>query len=781
MGIWRKELMCPVGKTRNTAGAGAYTRRCWTLCALSVQLALSACASGGGGGSGSGATGSYSSGSSSNQGNDPGTIGSPKSFETAEYRANYGLGAIGASSAYAAGATGRGVTVGIIDTGIDVDHPEFAGAIAPASTDIVTGNTQFLNDEDGHGTAVAGIIAARKNNSLAHGVAFEATVLAVRADAEGSCASGCAFNEADVAAATDYAVEKGANVINYSLGGGSSLSDTLAASMASAVDHGAILVLAAGNSGGPEPTFPARFALDSRAHGQVIVAGAVDANNQITSFSNRAGSASGSFLVAPGVDILTTGLGGGSALATGTSFATAHVSGAVALVLQVSPFLTPAQVSELLLSTATDLGAPGTDPIYGRGLVNVGEALRPQGTLTVPLGESVGDGGRPLNSSRLRLGSAFGAGPTLGRAIFLDRYGRPYSFDLGNLIDTNSAAPDLVAWLAPAPFQSRRLSATKDLQLNLLVARPDDTSSPSSWPDGVKNGDPSFALSADVGSTSRLTFSHGLGLQEQFGLMATPTELNALLSGDRLMSPYLALTSEADGFVVNQELSEGLTLQLGFANQQPQQQGDLVRGQTTMVVGELARRWPTGSHLALQFGNMKETSSVLDSAGGGALGLPNTSATRFFGLNSQLTLSEHLALLGQASLGLTDPGQTENSLINHMSALRSFGFGAALAGSNLLASDDRLMIAASQPLRVYSGSAVVHRPIGRTMEGRIISRDDSVNLEPDGREVDLELGYSIPLGSDQDISFNWLTRLEPGHDGSAAPEHFLILRLKAKL
>jgi subtilisin family serine protease len=201
-----------------------------------LSVVLGACAGGGGGGGDSGAT----------------QRPSPKSFETPEYRANIGLSAIRASSVYARKATGEDITVGIIDTGIDIE----------------------------------------------------------------------------------YAVGNGANVINYSIGGGSSLSAVLADSMARAVDEGATLVLAAGNSGELEPSFPARFAIDPRADGQVITVGGVDADNQITSFSGRAGGAGETFLVAQGVDILTTGRDGTSALATGGSFATAHVSGAAALVVQ---------------------------------------------------------------------------------------------------------------------------------------------------------------------------------------------------------------------------------------------------------------------------------------------------------------------------------------------------------------------------------------------------------------------------------------------------------------
>ena len=299
----------------------------------------------------------------------------PRSFfETTEYFANRGLGAINASSAYAAGATGNGVLVGLIDTGIDLDHPEFAGAIDGASTDIVGGGAATLGDVDGHGTAVGGIIAARRNGALAHGVAFDGRLLVVRADAPGSCPGACAFDQADVARATDYAVDHGARVLNYSMGGTGSLAGPLGDAFARAVSAGRILVLAAGNEGGAEPIFPAIFPGSAAAGGQAIVVGALDTDGDIADFSNRAGSARGHYLVAPGVDILAPQLNGGAALVSGTSFATPHVTGAVALLLQGAPFLTAQQVVDLLLGTATDLGAPGTDDVYGRGSLNLAAA-----------------------------------------------------------------------------------------------------------------------------------------------------------------------------------------------------------------------------------------------------------------------------------------------------------------------------------------------------------------------------------------------------------------------
>ncbi len=112
-------------------------------------------------------------------------LSDPASFETAEYRRSGALEPVNASTLFAAGASGAGVTVGIIDTGIDTGHSELVGAIHPASTDIKRGDP--LADGSGHGTAVAGLIGARRNGSATHGIAYNARLLAVRADTPGTC------------------------------------------------------------------------------------------------------------------------------------------------------------------------------------------------------------------------------------------------------------------------------------------------------------------------------------------------------------------------------------------------------------------------------------------------------------------------------------------------------------------------------------------------------------------------------------------------------------------
>ena len=140
--------------------------------------------------------------------------------------------------------------------------------------------------------------------------------------------------------------------------------------------------------------------------------------------------------------------------------------------------------------------------------------------------------------------------------------------------------------------------------------------------------------------------------------------------------------------------------------------------------------------------------------------------------------AERLALFGQGSLGLTAPGAAGAGLLEEVSALRSSSFALGLAGRDLLTAHDRLTVAVAQPLRVDAGAAVLDRPVGRSFDGQILRRTERVDLAPEGREIDLELGYRVALGARRELGLSWLTQLEPGHREGAAAAHAVAIRLR---
>jgi hypothetical protein len=267
---------------------------------------------------------------------------------------------IGASELWERGILGAGVRVAVLDTGVNATHPELASNVAQ----LVSFTAGDGDDLHGHGTHVAGIVASQgAEDPQSRGVAPEAELLIAQVCSEqGLCL------ESDVLAGLEWALGRGAMVINLSLGGGMfgdhCDADPLAAAVNGVVASGAVVVVSAGNSG----QGVGNPACASRA----IAVGAVDANDVRAPFSS-VGSALD--LMAPGVSILSTYTAPAYQRLTGTSMAAPHVAGAAALILGMNPGLDSTGVSALLTSTANDLGTPGFDTETGHGLVDVAAAL----------------------------------------------------------------------------------------------------------------------------------------------------------------------------------------------------------------------------------------------------------------------------------------------------------------------------------------------------------------------------------------------------------------------
>lgn len=301
---------------------------------------------------------------------------------TEEYNAGNFLEYIGAHKAYEQGWNGTGVKVGIIDTGIDGDHKEFN---EPEIVDI-----SLNGDEDthGHGTHVSGIVAAKKDGSGMHGVAYNADIISYNAN---NGYGGFAMD--DVTDAVKLASLSDVKVLNLSLGGYSSYGySTFGDRYREALESDTSIIVASGNDGDLDPAYPAALPTLSGfedlvdLEGAFIAVGAVDNNNKIASYSNRAGNSKNWFICAPGgkggstissyEDIIySTYLNNGYNHLRGTSMASPVVTGVFALLSHKYPNLTGSEIRDIIFETATDLGAVGIDTVYGHGVINVEAAM----------------------------------------------------------------------------------------------------------------------------------------------------------------------------------------------------------------------------------------------------------------------------------------------------------------------------------------------------------------------------------------------------------------------
>ncbi len=459
---------------------------------------LASCAGGGGGG-----------GNSSSSNVSTSCTTSTSSYCTSELNRQYGLVTTKAYAAYDRGYNGDGTKVAVLDGGFDTGHSDLDGNIITGYDEEDDNNTPNADSHNstmgGHGTHVAGIIAAEKNNSGMHGVAYNASIMPIKVFKDnGSFVSGGINNS------IDYATDNGAIALNNSWGsyrqvnatcggvscytyapaesttGGFTAAERTA--WASVATDNNVVVFAAGNDGNNSATgeMPFYYTANNVLYGKynpstLVNSGiltysnrssaeaqygvnasavaenwinvvAVDNTNTITSFSNGCGNTKAYCIAAPGKDInstLPTDLDSdGFGTASGTSMAAPHVAAAIAILKDEYPNLTGAQIVDLLLDNATDLGASGIDEVYGVGLLNLDAATKPSGVMSFAISDRNNNlikndiGNSQINFSNLFSKNLFEEKNFLG---VVDEYNRVYSLKLNdhaNFLDNEKNIQD---------------------------------------------------------------------------------------------------------------------------------------------------------------------------------------------------------------------------------------------------------------------------------------------------------------------------------------------------
>jgi len=273
--------------------------------------------------------------------------------------AQWYLNKIGAPAAWDISTGSNNVRVAVVDSGVLASHPDLAGKVLPGY-DFVN-NDSDPSDDNGHGTAVAGLIAAATNNQLGMaGLGWSTSVVPVKAlDAAGS------GSYSGIANSIIWAADQGVKVINLSLGGTTS-SRTLQDAVNYAWNRQIVVIAAAGNNGNSTAFYPAACA-------NVVAVSATNSTDTRPSWSNY-----GSYvdLSAPGAGILTLQGAGSYANWDGTSFSSPIVAGATALMIAANPGLSNSSTVSLLLGNCDDIGNSGYDIYYGNGRLNAARAVQ---------------------------------------------------------------------------------------------------------------------------------------------------------------------------------------------------------------------------------------------------------------------------------------------------------------------------------------------------------------------------------------------------------------------
>ena len=722
----------------------------------------------------------------------------PAQYNTREFRDSDGPKQHNAHAAWSLGYTGQGVTIGIVDTGIDDDSPEFAGRISPASTDIE--GTRPLTGPDDHGTIVATVAAGARDSTGVLGIAWESTILAVRSDAPGTCGtdnptdatSECSFSDRSIAESIDHAVANGAKVINISLGGPEAITTRLQTAVANAADAGVLIVVAAGNEGLDELE---RFAstMATAGAGGVLIVGSVDENYVISDFSNRPGSEQTYFLAARGERIccsyedgeLFVDGEGYVYLNSGTSFSAPQVAGAAALLAQAYPHLTGQQIGDILLRSAFDAGDSGSDAVYGRGILDIAKAFTPIGTTSVA-GEAtplaVGD---PIATASPAMGDALGTASLT--TLITDEYKRAFAVNLASGLRD---APQTQRLHGALTGQQRSVGAANG---PMTVAFSIDASRRSAPQAEALRLNQEQAEQARV-LAARVSMALSPETAFSFAYAQGADGLVAGLQGVEGHAFAIATTGTADaGFQMRSDASFALRHSLGdwgltasassgrIDVPLAEQRALLLRGEQVSdpvaTFGIAIDRSFGDIDAALGFNLMSEARSLLGATFHEGLGLSG-SETMFVDIDLGWNIAAGWRAGASWRQGFSTPHG--GALLGENSDLASSAWSFDLARSGVFADNDALALRVAQPLRVESGSLNLLLPSDfsyTTLTPTYSER--SIALSPSGREVMGEVSWRGSWGGGA-ASTSVFVRRQPGHIADAPMDAGIALRYGRK-
>lgn len=693
-------------------------------------------------------------------------------YNTSEYRNQPALDQVGAISAYDRGAQGDGVIVSVIDTGIDEDHPEFLGRIHPQSADLliagvvppgdVRAGGPDLNDYDDHGTPVASIIGAARNGTGIHGVAPEATLLIYRVDDDSMDEESLLGNA--IGEAVTRSGNLGAGVVNMSFGTDDPLArPQFANDFTYLKSKDVVSVIAAGNDSDPDPDQSALGALDVAGDSAVIIAGSVDSLNVISAFSDRAGIAADIYLVAPG-EFLRAVVANGAPAQTrsfsGTSASTPVITGAVALIRSLWPSLTAEEVVEILLDSATDLGAPGTDPIYGRGLLNLAAATSPMNGVST---SSISGSSVAPDALGGSLSGVYGSSLSeLGDIVVLDGYGRDFRLSLSSLVTrTTPDAFNLEERYSPfddhryasAAFgggwsMTMRLTSRDRSGLSLIdnqIALGGDAFRRDALADEQSFG---FAFSGDVAG-AHIIAAQGF-TAASVDRMAAPARATPFLSDSAFTDAYLPRSTDAVTSLMQFSAAKNITADVMMTSG-----GERDLDLETTLLGEgLPDNNPDvfvlrggvnfffdKAMLRLEHGLRQEQGGVFNAR----FGEDASASTVYSAMEASWTPAPLWRLQGRVAAGLTfaDAFGFE-AFAENTPVLTTTQFSFAVSRRKLFGAADSLWLGVSQPLQVETGALQLMLPTAyNPYTEEVFFSPATASLAPDGRRLDFEAGYRL--------------------------------------
>lgn len=662
---------------------------------------------------------------------------------------------------------GSGFGIAIFDGEFDTSHADFGGR-----SHLFYPYSGSYGNPDFHGTHVAGIAGAQANGVGVVGVAPGAQVSGYPV-----------FDDYDWVAYDNgrAALEfvrflngYGANIVAVNMSyGPERVGDIFMSNELPMLDdyrNEVVIVRAAGNDGvrAQREYYPGT---PSKQLGHILIVGSVDENNQISSFSNRAGNACIGkektcgltqkiryyFIVAPGRDILSDHPDQQLAWASGTSMAAPHVAGAVALIAEDAKkkriSLKPKQIASIIKESATDLGKPGIDTVYGWGLLNVPAALGPVGGTTLVTSPTVqAKTGQQTTRNAIFGNWSYSSSSVTSRSLLsgivvFDAYGRPFEANADAFVDDSE------------PSLSERGLEILGLVSNYKTVDFDNgDTAVLAWNATGMDGEVSSALRMVTGGTE---LSIGIGAPELF-LSDVPSQNRAAAPQRFSQIMFSSLGEAGDLF--------GRSISLGFGSQITERLSGNIFAVTESTLGDetqglavtdrlveedaeadfaaiglsyrVTGSWSVGGSYAV----LRERGSVVGMVSEGALSLGEEALTRFQGMNVTGDFDDTWSLAAFYTRATIDSSGTAGSLFDPADGWSGDHYGLMLDGRDLVSEGSLLRFSLVKPLQITSGTMSVRVPVGREFDGTINYERRSAGFDSSAMPLEAGVTYLAETG-----------------------------------
>lgn len=702
-------------------------------------------------------------------------------FLTAEYFASGGLDSINAATGFGTEVPGEiggaGTRIAVIDSGVD-RHTDLSIA------DRFALDGSSFNNVGDHATHVAGIAAAKRDGTGIQGVAYRADIVSLKIAPDNFDSEGELGEEGLIAAAIASA---GGSNDSFSRTNGSSISSDTSAqsdvvnmsfrttdnsgqiytSMSQAADNDKIMVAALGNEGQSNPVAaPAIYASDPQMNGLVIGVGALDSSgNDVADFSNRCGDIRNFCLFAPGEAIVSTLPDEQYGTLSGTSMAAPHVAGAAATLVAAFPAKSSEEIVQRLLTTADDLGQPGIDQVYGHGRLNLGAAISPVGTTSIPLTSSSLAFDPNSSASLLSLPAWVDDGElnaALTSVLMLDAQDFPFQVDLSTRIEQVQAASPLAQLIGRSDlsFAGEQFNTTVTAHFwqptdELGVQRFEDWQARSNL---QSDAEPGYVVSVKL--------TEGTALKLENGFKTSVTTTNAPLGYTSNFAASRQWPSALSG-------QDGHTLTMSWAlDQQLQASASFARSSNADErAGNLQLHYQPTAALSLHVGTvlLDESQSSWGITGDDLTGNQRLQSWRS-SIGGRYSIGSGVTLF--AGIDQTIPlaqDSDDQGILRDLEQGTAFSAIAGLSKTNLFGGD-QLEAIVMQPFRPQGTTAIIDIPIAQTSYGGIETATTRVDLASEGRQTDWILSYSRAIfGQSARWSLIGFAQLEPNHDPNADP------------